>query len=117
MDIESTHSIRLIPITDAELKKVSGKYSYFIPYTIAKGAYKSIEADIPTFAAWKLVASKREFPEEAVYQIVKTVFEHLDDLQKVHPTAKFIRPENIEKVKIPYHAGAVRYFKEKGYKF
>ena len=117
MNIESTHSIRLIPIADAELKKVAGKYSYFIPYTIAKGAYKSLEADIPSFAAWKLVAAKREFPQEAVYHIVKTVFEHLDELQKVHPTAKFIKPENIGKVKIPYHAGAIQYFKEKGYKF
>ena len=117
MDIESTHSVRLIPISDAELRQVTGKYSYFIPYTIARSSYKSLEADIPTFAAWKLVAVKREFPEEAVYQIVKTVFENLDELQKVHPSAKFIRPDNIEKVKIPYHAGAIKYFKEKGYKF
>ena len=117
MDIESTHSIKLISIADAELKQITGKYSYFIPYAIAKGTYKSLEADIPTFAAWKLVAAKREFSEEAVYQIVKTVFEHLDELQKVHPSAKFIRPDNIEKIKIPYHAGAIKYFKEKGYKF
>ena len=117
MDIESTHSVRLNPISDGELKKITGKYSYFIPYTIARATYKSLEADIPTLAAWKLIAAKREFPEEAVYQIVKTVFEHLDELQKVHPSAKFIRPENIEKVKIPYHAGAMKYFKEKGFKF
>ena len=117
MDIESTHSIRLIPITDAELKKITGKYSYFLPYTISKGSYKSQDTDIPTLAAWKLVAAKREFPEEAVYQIVKTVFEHLEELQKVHPAAKFIRPDSIGKVKIPYHAGAIKYFKEKGYKF
>ena len=115
MDIESTHSIRLVPLTEAESKKITGKYSYFLPYTIAKGAYKSLEGDIPTFAAWKLVAAKREFPEEAAYQIVKTVFEHLDEIQKVHPTAKFIKPENIGRIKIPYHAGAIRYFKEKGY--
>jgi len=117
MDIESTHAIRLIPITGAELKKVTEKYSYFTPHTIPKGVYKSLEAEIPTFAAWKLVATKREFSEEAVYHIVKTVFEHLGEMQKVHPAAKFILPENIGKVKIPYHAGAVKYFKEKGYKF
>jgi len=117
MDIESTHSVRLVSITAAELKKVAGKYSYFTPYTIAKGTYKSLTADIPTFAAWKVVAVKREFPEEAVYQIVKTIFEHLDELQKVHPSVKFIKPENIGTVKIPYHAGALKYFKEKGYQF
>lgn len=117
MDIESTHAMRLIPITEPELKKVSGKYSYFIPYTIPKGTYKTLETDLATFAAWKLVAAKREFPQDAVYHIVKTVFEHLDEMKKVHPAARFILPDNIGKVKIPYHDGAIKYFQEKGYKF
>lgn len=117
MDIESTHGIKLIPIRDDELKKIAGKYSYFIPHTISKGTYKSLDLDVPTFADFKLVAALKELPEEVVYQVVKTIFEHLDELQKVHPTAKFIKPESITTVKIPYHAGAVKYFKEKGYKY
>ncbi len=53
--------------------------------------------------------------EEQVYQLVKTVFENLEMLQKQHPALQKLTPEGMLKgATAPLHPGAERYYKEAG---
>lgn len=52
---------------------------------------------------------------DVVYGVVKAIFEHSDEFADTHPAAKYWnlnhRPVCLA---VPYHEGAIRYFKEKG---
>jgi TRAP transporter TAXI family solute receptor len=52
---------------------------------------------------------------DIVYGVVKAIYEHSDEFADTHPSAKYWslkhRPVSLA---VPYHDGAIRYFKEKG---
>lgn len=62
------------------------------------------------------LATHKNFSEEAVYQILKAAFQNQKELVSIHPvfkewTAKAsVSPD----VAIPFHQGAIRYYKEAG---
>ncbi len=54
--------------------------------------------------------------DELVYEVTKSVWDHLDALKTAHPSLKVLTREklgNVEKAE-NYHPGAVKFFKEKG---
>jgi TRAP-type uncharacterized transport system substrate-binding protein len=57
--------------------------------------------------------------EKLIYEITKTLFEKKEELVKVHKDASFLELANqtVNASPIPFHPGALRYFKEKGLKF
>lgn len=60
------------------------------------------------------VASSKHLSEEAGYKIVKTMFDNFEQFKTYHSAAKEWTMERTLKLsKIPFHPGAVRYFKEK----
>lgn len=56
-----------------------------------------------------------EMDPEVVYGVAKAIYEHSDEFADTHPAAKYWslkhRPVAMA---VPYHEGAIRYFKEKG---
>ena len=62
-----------------------------------------------------LVASSQHMSEETGYKIVKALFDNQTQFSTYHSAAKEWTVERtLREAKIPFHAGAVRYFKEKG---
>lgn len=62
------------------------------------------------------LATHKKFNDEAAYQITRTVWQHQKELEAVHPIFKawttkvMVSPD----VAIPYHPGAIRFYKEAG---
>ena len=80
---------------------------------IPRGTYRDQERDVfaPSLSASLVVAEG--FPEEAVYQITKALFENYDEFKLVHKTARHWTAQNTLKMfHIPFHSGAIKYFKE-----
>jgi TRAP transporter TAXI family solute receptor len=74
-------------------------------------------ADTPTLSFWNLFVCPASFPEEAAYALTKAIFENLAALRQAVAAARDTTLENAVKfVKgtIPYHEGALRYFREAG---
>jgi hypothetical protein len=78
------------------------------------GAVESTNVDV-----WNLIVVPEKADEQLVYNITKTMFEKKDELVKVHKDASFLDLQNQTSgaSPIPFHPGAIRYFKEKGLKF
>jgi len=54
-------------------------------------------------------------PEETAYAITKAVFDNFDDFRKLHPAlAGLSKMDALMGASVPFHPGAVRYFKEAG---
>jgi len=62
------------------------------------------------------VVSSASVSDEMVYNVVKAVFENLDDFKKQHPAFANLDPKKMIKdgLSAPLHPGAVKYYKEKG---
>jgi hypothetical protein len=64
---------------------------------------------------WALVVNSK-MSNEVAYLVVKTMMDHHTQIERYHPTGKFIRPENALRglTQFKMHPGAIRYWKEKG---
>jgi TRAP-type uncharacterized transport system substrate-binding protein len=62
------------------------------------------------------ITSSTHMPDEVAYSLVKTWAENWKELEPVHPQLRGWRPEVfVQKLAtIPYHPGAIKFFKEKG---
>jgi TRAP transporter TAXI family solute receptor len=83
--------------------------------TVPKGTYKGHDKDAiaPSLSA-SLVAAESLSPE-AVYEVLNALFDHYEDFKLSHKAAKHWTLKNtLAKFHIPFHSGAVKYFKEKG---
>jgi TRAP transporter TAXI family solute receptor len=84
---------------------------------IPKTVYGTV-SDTPTLAFWNMFVCPDATPAELAYQTTKAVFENLETLSASVKAAKSTTAENTAKfigqTAIPFHPGAVKYFKEKG---
>ena len=56
--------------------------------------------------------------DEVVYEVVRAVFENLDDFRKLHPAFATLKPEDMISTGLsaPLHPGAARYYQEQGWR-
>lgn len=87
----------------------------YAPVVIHKGAIKGVEKNVNSLALGEYVVGRADLSEDVVYQFTKTFFEHLKEFYPVHASAKQYGLEaSLSEPSIPYHPGAVRYYKEIG---
>jgi TRAP transporter TAXI family solute receptor len=72
--------------------------------------------DIETFGVRATFVTRADVSDEAVYQVVKAVFENFEDFKKLHPAFALLDKEEIVTggLSAPLHPSAERYFKEAG---
>ncbi|MEM2223185.1 MAG: TAXI family TRAP transporter solute-binding subunit [Acidilobaceae archaeon] len=109
--------IYLVPIDEPTALAFSAQYpGLAAPGVIPKDVYGSPE-DTPSLTFWNMFVCHKDTPVDVAYKITKTVFEHLSILHKAVAPAKDTKLENALKFYggvIPYHEGALRYYREVG---
>ena len=85
--------------------------------TIPKGTYKTTDADVTTFGVMATFVTSADVPDNVVYEVVRAVFENIDDFRSLHPAFKNLDPKKMTKdaLSAPLHPGAAKYYKEKGW--
>jgi TRAP transporter TAXI family solute receptor len=99
--------------------KMNAKYGpLYAEATIPKATYKGMDVDTKNNTVWNIMAVNASMPEDLAYQITKTMLEKRADLALVHAEALNIKPEwqTSNRAGVPWHPGALKYFKEKGIK-
>ena len=120
-DLANSPGVKIKMIDHANLvAAMNKKYgNLYVQDTIGKDVYKGMEADNKQATVMNLLVANQNMDEKTAYNIVKTVFEHRDELIRVHKEAENFKLENQKTAAaggIPWHPGAARYFKEKGVK-
>jgi len=105
----------LVNVTGPAIDKLIADKPYYRNATIPAGMYNNKE-DVKTFGVGATFVTSSDVPEEVVYQVVKAVFENLDQFKKLHPAFANLKAEEMIKdgLSAPLHDGAVKYYKEKG---
>jgi uncharacterized protein len=91
----------------------------YIADVIPKSTYAGMDKDNQATAVANLLVANANMSDQTVYNIVKTIFEKRPDLIAVHKTAADITLEKqrADASPVPWHPGAIKYYKEKGLKF
>ncbi|UTF50333.1 TAXI family TRAP transporter solute-binding subunit [Desulfomicrobium sp. ZS1] len=106
----------IVPINSDGIKDFVAKHPYYIMTTIPAGTYKGVDKGVETYAVTATVISSESVSEEVVYDMVKTVFENLDELKASHAAFRNLNPkEMLQGLSAPLHPGAIKYYKEKGW--
>jgi TRAP transporter TAXI family solute receptor len=113
-ELESTKDLFFVPLNAEEQKSLTDKYSFYVADKMPAGSYKGTTEDVPGVSEWNMLVSSSDVPADMVYLVVKALFENQEDMIAVHPSSKFMTPQNNLNFNIPLHAGAVRYLKEVG---
>ena len=112
-ELAETADVRFLSIEEDILKKLMGKYSYYVRSEFPKSMFNTPK-EIVTVGLGNLWIVREDIPEALVYKMTKAVFEHLDELGKAHPQGKNVSLKTATSVSIPLHPGAVKYYKEMG---
>jgi len=91
----------------------------YVEDRIPKETYKGMDADNRQATVMNLLVAHQNMDEKTAYNIVKAVFDHRDELIRVHKEAENFKLENQKSAAaggIPWHPGAVKYYQEKGIK-
>jgi TRAP transporter TAXI family solute receptor len=110
--------IKLIDIADL-VPAMTKKYgNIYIKDVIRKDVYKGMDADNQAATVTNLLVVHQNMDEKTAYNIVKAVFDHREELIRVHKEAENIKFENqkTEASSVPWHPGAIKFFAEKGIK-
>ncbi len=108
--------LKLVSLSAADIKKCNAKYNFLTETVIPANTYKGVDYEARGVGRWHYMVCRADLPEEAAYQITKALVEHHKDLMAVMVAAKSSTPENtIRQAVLPFHPGAEKYFREKGY--
>ena len=107
---------RLIDIDDATLAALQAKYPWYARYVIAANTYPNQPQPVKTSAIKMVMFCRGDLPEELIYNLTKSFWEHIEDLGKAQKNLKGLKPEDAVKdiANLPLHPGAAKYYKEIG---
>ncbi len=113
-EFEVNHDMVLVGMTAEEQKKFLAKNPALSAFDIRPGSYKNQKEAVRTVASYNVYIVNKDLPEDLVYAMVKATFERKRDLAAAHKSFGNMDERNIQFATIPLHAGAARYFREKG---
>lgn len=113
-DLATTKEVYLVSLDDEHINALIAKSPYYTPCTITKDTYNTAD-DVKTVGVGAVILAKDDVAEDAVYAFVKDLFENAQAQTEAHAKYKELSLEFASSItSVPYHAGAAKYFTEKG---
>jgi len=106
---------RIVAIDGDIAEKLMKDNTFYSVYKIPAGTYSNQDAEIATVTVKATLIVSAEASEDDVYNLTKAIFDNSEDIAKEHAKGAELSLENAtEGLTVPFHAGAAKYFKEKG---
>ena len=114
MDLASARDIKLIDMTEIyePMRKINPAYKLV---TIPKGTYPKQDKDVQVIGYYTHVIAACALPEDTVYKMTAAVLAKRDDMAAVYKELGKLTPQVMaQDIGVPFHAGARKWYKEKG---
>jgi TRAP transporter TAXI family solute receptor len=119
-DLAATPGVTIALLSQAELVprlQLTYRGDLYKLMVIPSGSYRGMDADVPVAGAMNLLVASRDLDEQLAFDIVRTMFDQRDALIAGHPEARHLAvPPGPDSSPAPFHPGAIRYYKEHGWK-
>ena len=114
-DLSVSKDVYMVPIDGEIAAAMKESNPFYTEYVIPAGTYAGQEADVTTMAIKATLIVSANASEEDVYNIAKAIFDNKDAITKAHAKGAELSLENATAdISVPFHAGAAKYFAEKG---
>jgi hypothetical protein len=115
MDVSTQNQIRILNIPADIAAKLTKKYPFLAAVKVPANTYKGQTAEVSTVAVNAVLIAGSSLSEAMVYNLTKALFENQAELAAAHAKGKELNMKTaVTGVSIPFHPGAVKYYKEKG---
>lgn len=104
----------LIPIDGPAVERLRRAHPFVRATTIPRNIYPGQDRVIPTIRLDMVVVCRRDLEESVVHDLAQALFDALPRLVGVEASLRFLDVERTPATPIPLHAGASRYFRERG---
>lgn len=116
-----TGKVALLPLSDEGYDNLKKNNPYIIQKTIPANTYPNQDYEVKTAGdPSDLVVCREDLPEELAYQMTKAIYQP-KSIEQIRGVAAAVRQYGQElvtppdKMLLPYHPGALRFFKEIGW--
>jgi uncharacterized protein len=108
---------KLVSITGPAVDKLVASNPYYAKATIPGGMYSNNPDGTQTYGVLATMVTSAKTSDNVVYQLVKATFDNFEEFKKLHPAFANLKPEEMVKngLSAPLHAGAEKFYKEKGW--
>lgn len=114
-EFAQSHALKVIPLGGPEVAELQKQQPYYASVQLPANTYRGQPAAVPTLAVMAVWAAHDAVPEAVAYEVTKALYENTAILGQVHAQGKNVSLTTATAVgAVPLHAGALRYFREKG---
>ena len=111
----TTNSAYLVPIDGEVAQTLMDASPFYTSYTIPADTYAGQTEDVTTVTVKATLIVSADASEDDVYNLTKAIFDHTADIAKENGKGAELSIENATSgMTAPFHAGAAKYFAEKG---
>ena len=116
MDLSTTKAAYLVSLDDAHIDELLAASPYYTKHVIPAGTYNGQDEDVATFGIKCLLCVSENMDDDLVYEITSILYENRDRLKDLHPALSYTAQSGFmfNDLPIELHAGAERFYKEKG---
>ena len=116
VELATTKTTYIVELEDAYITKLLADSPYYAKAVIPAGTYNGQTKDAVTVAVGAVILARNDVPEEAVYALTADIFDNAASLVSTHPKYGELSLDfGASITSVPYHAGAAKYFTEKGF--
>ena len=113
MDLASARDVIVLEVPDDKLKALQKINAGYDKRTIKAGSYPKQPKDIQTIGTWTHLIASCKLSEEKGYKLTKALVENIPSLAAVVSAVKELTAKDMATdVSVPYHPGALKYYKE-----
>ena len=105
----------IVPIDGAIAEKLMKDNTFYSVYKIPANTYSNQKEEVLTVTVKATLIVSADASEDDVYNLTKAIFDNTEAIAKEHAKGAELSLENAtDGMTVPFHAGAAKYFKEKG---
>jgi TRAP transporter TAXI family solute receptor len=106
---------RIVPIDGDIAQKLMQDNTFYSVYKIPAETYKNQTEEVLTVTVKATLIVSANASEDDVYRLTAAIFDNIENITKEHAKGAELSLENAtEGLTVPFHAGAAKYFAEKG---
>ena len=114
-ELMTTNDAYLVPIEGEYAEKIMAECPYYTELAIPAGTYPKQDEDINTVTVKATLIVSADASEDDVYNVTKAIYDNAEAISGEHAKGAELSIENATTgMTAPFHAGAAKYFAEKG---
>ena len=114
-ELATNFDFNLLAIDADHAAKLQNDYGFYYYGVIPGGTYKPVAGDVPAVVVMATIVASNKVSADVVYTFLKGLFDYKDDITAGHVKGNELDLNTaISGVSIPWHAGAEKFYKEKG---